>query len=213
MRSRTAFLAAAALTAAATGTATAVTAPGAAAAGCTVAYTVQTQWDSGFTSGVTVTNTGDPVSGWNLTWTFAGNQRVTQGWNADLAQSGAGVTARNVAHNGTLATGASASFGFNASYSGSNAVPATFKLNGVTCNAGPVDPTDPPTDPPGPGARVDNPYAGAKVYVNPEWSARAAAEPGGTGSPTGPPESGSTEPPRSRASGAPWACATTSTQR
>src|SRR5262245_13628215 len=28
--------------------------------------------------------------------------------------------------------------------------------------------------------RVDNPYAGARVYVNPEWSARVAAEPGGT---------------------------------
>ncbi|WP_327656995.1 glycoside hydrolase family 6 protein [Streptomyces sp. NBC_00483] len=27
--------------------------------------------------------------------------------------------------------------------------------------------------------RVDNPYEGAKVYVNPEWSAKAAAEPGG----------------------------------
>ncbi|MFC6090758.1 glycoside hydrolase family 6 protein [Saccharothrix lopnurensis] len=27
--------------------------------------------------------------------------------------------------------------------------------------------------------RVDNPYAGARAYVNPEWSARAAAEPGG----------------------------------
>src|SRR2546423_10403431 len=31
----------------------------------------------------------------------------------------------------------------------------------------------------GPLARVDNPYAGAQVYVNPEWSANAAAEPGG----------------------------------
>ncbi|MFD6992473.1 glycoside hydrolase family 6 protein [Streptomyces sp. NPDC059943] len=190
MRSRTALLAAAALTAAATGTATATSAApnGAAAVGCTVAYTVQSQWDAGFTSGVTVTNTGDPVSGWNLTWSFAGNQRVTQGWNADIAQSGAGVTARNVAHNGALTTGASASFGFNASYSGGNAIPATFKLNGVTCNAGPVDPTDPPTDPPGPGDRVNNPYAGAKVYVNPEWSAKAAAEPGGnriSGQPTG----------------------------
>ncbi|MFH8294098.1 glycoside hydrolase family 6 protein [Streptomyces sp. NPDC018059] len=29
-------------------------------------------------------------------------------------------------------------------------------------------------------ARVDNPYAGAKAYVNPEWSKKAAAEPGGT---------------------------------
>ncbi|MEV0522865.1 glycoside hydrolase family 6 protein [Streptomyces sp. NPDC050439] len=28
-------------------------------------------------------------------------------------------------------------------------------------------------------ARVDNPYSGAKPYVNPEWSAKAAAEPGG----------------------------------
>ncbi|HKE15699.1 MAG TPA: glycoside hydrolase family 6 protein [Kofleriaceae bacterium] len=29
-------------------------------------------------------------------------------------------------------------------------------------------------------ARADNPYAGARVYVNPEWSAKAAAEPGGS---------------------------------
>jgi cellulose 1,4-beta-cellobiosidase len=28
--------------------------------------------------------------------------------------------------------------------------------------------------------RVDNPYVGADVYVNPEWSANAAAEPGGS---------------------------------
>lgn len=37
-------------------------------------------------------------------------------------------------------------------------------------------------------ARVDNPYAGAGVYVNPEWTAKAAAEPGGAkvaGQPTG----------------------------
>jgi cellulose 1,4-beta-cellobiosidase len=31
-----------------------------------------------------------------------------------------------------------------------------------------------------PVPRVDNPYAGARVYVNPEWSAKAAAEPGGS---------------------------------
>ncbi|CAM5729779.1 hypothetical protein SFUMM280S_05336 [Streptomyces fumanus] len=57
----------------------------------------------------------------------------------------------------------------------------------MTCNVdgGRRHPTDPggPTDPgnPGnPGTRVDNPYAGAKGYVNPEWSAKAAAEPGGS---------------------------------
>jgi len=30
------------------------------------------------------------------------------------------------------------------------------------------------------GTHVDNPYVGAKVYVNPDWSSRAAAEAGGT---------------------------------
>ena len=33
--------------------------------------------------------------------------------------------------------------------------------------------------PAGASSRVDNPYAGAEVYVNPQWSAHAAAEPGG----------------------------------
>ncbi|MEU6744034.1 glycoside hydrolase family 6 protein [Streptosporangium sandarakinum] len=31
-----------------------------------------------------------------------------------------------------------------------------------------------------PGEHVDNPYAGATGYVNPDWSAKAKAEPGGT---------------------------------
>jgi len=34
--------------------------------------------------------------------------------------------------------------------------------------------------PAAPAPRVDNPYSGAQVYVNPEWSAKAAAEPGGS---------------------------------
>ena len=33
---------------------------------------------------------------------------------------------------------------------------------------------------PDPGNRVDNPYVGARQYVNPDWSAKAAAEPGGS---------------------------------
>ncbi|MEU0279119.1 glycoside hydrolase family 6 protein [Streptomyces sp. NPDC006195] len=180
-RTRGAALAAFALVAAAAGTATALDAPaGAAAAGCTVDYRIQTAWNGGFSANVNVTNTGDAISSWKLEWSFAGDQKVTQGWNSTITQSGAAVAAANVAWNGALASGASASFGFNASATGSNAVPALFKLNGVTCNApGGGGPTDPPTDPPA-GAKVDNPYANAGVYVNPEWSAKAAAEPGGS---------------------------------
>ncbi|MFJ7077044.1 cellulose binding domain-containing protein [Streptomyces sp. NPDC098781] len=130
-----------------------VTAQGATPA-CAVTYSVTSQWDSGFQGAVEITNNSMPVSGWSLGFDFAGGQRVTQGWNAKWSQSGTTVTATNESWNGTLATGASVSAGFIASWSGTNAVPTTFKLNGTTCNAdtepSPPGPTD-PTDPPDPG--------------------------------------------------------------
>ena len=85
-----------------------------------------------------------------MKWSYAGNQKVTSGWNAKISQSGTAVTAANESYNGTLATGGSVSFGFNATYSGTNALPTTFTLDGVTCNVddggsgpGPTDPTRP----------------------------------------------------------------------
>ncbi|MFI8214737.1 glycoside hydrolase family 6 protein [Streptomyces sp. NPDC085932] len=183
-RTRTALLAAMALVAGATGTAFAVDPGGlgTAAVPCTVDYKIQNQWGTGFTAAVTLTNHSAAKSSWSLKWSYAGNQKVTSGWNARISQSGADVTAANESYNARLATGASVSFGFQGSHSGSNAIPATFTLDGVTCNVddgGSGGPTDPP-DPGGPANRVDNPYQGAKVYVNPEWSANAAAEPGGS---------------------------------
>ncbi|MEV7081091.1 glycoside hydrolase family 6 protein [Streptomyces sp. NPDC093516] len=183
-RTRTALLAAMALVAGATGTAFAVDpgGPGTAAVPCTVDYKIQNQWSTGFTAAVTLTNNSAAKSSWSLKWSYAGDQKVTSGWNARISQSGATVTAANESYNAQLATGASVSFGFQGSYSGSNAIPATFTLDGVTCNVddgGSGGPTDPP-DPGGPANRVNNPYEGAKVYVNPQWSANAAAEPGGS---------------------------------
>ncbi|MFR0356113.1 glycoside hydrolase family 6 protein [Streptomyces sediminimaris] len=183
-RTRTALLGALALIAASAGTAAAAVPPdtGLAAVPCTVDYTVQNQWDTGFTAAVTVTNNGAAKSSWAVKWSYAGNQKVTSGWNAKLSQSGATVTAANETYNATLGAGGSVSFGFNGTYSGTNAVPTAFTLDGVTCNAddgssgGGGGDGGGGTDPSG---RVDNPYAGAKVYVNPEWSAKAAAEPGG----------------------------------
>ncbi|AYC37443.1 glycoside hydrolase family 6 protein [Streptomyces griseorubiginosus] len=184
-RTRTALLAALALVAGASGTALAVVPGdvGIAAVPCTVDYKVQNQWDTGFTTAVTITNNSAAKSSWSLKWSYAGNQKVSNFWNSKISQSGTAVTATNESYNGSLATGGSVSFGFQGTYSGTNAVPTTFTLDGVTCNVDGGGPTDPgPTDPgtPGTGTRVDNPYAGAKVYVNPEWSANAAAEPGGS---------------------------------
>ncbi|RSM48362.1 cellulose 1,4-beta-cellobiosidase [Actinoplanes sp. ATCC 53533] len=161
-----------------------------AAAGCQVTYSVN-QWSTGFTGNVTVTNLGDPITGgWNLTWAFAGNQRITQGWSATVTQTGQQVNAASPTWANSLATNATANFGFNADYSGTNAAPTTFSLNGTACtgsvptNPPTTTPTTPPTTPPTSqppvGNKVDNPYAGARGYVNPEWKAKADAEPGGS---------------------------------
>ncbi|MGY6652645.1 glycoside hydrolase family 6 protein [Amycolatopsis sp. TRM77291] len=155
-----------------------------AAPGCKVDYTITNQWDTGFGATVTVTNLGDPISGgWTLSWDFPGNQQVQQGWNGSFGQQGARVTVRDAGWNGSLGTGATVSPGFNGTYSGTNAKPAVFTLNGTTCTGSTVPTTTTPTTTtttPGPGGpKADNPYAGAGVYVNPDWSAKAAAEPGG----------------------------------
>ncbi|GGP53089.1 cellulose-binding domain-containing protein [Saccharothrix coeruleofusca] len=100
---------------------------------CTVDY-VPNQWSDGFTADVTVTNRAAPVSQWELSWTFPGNQAVISGWGAEVRQTGAKVVATSLAWNGSLATGASARFGFQAGYQGANDAPVDFAFNGVSCN-------------------------------------------------------------------------------
>ncbi|MFJ7244658.1 cellulose binding domain-containing protein [Kitasatospora sp. NPDC098652] len=103
-------------------------------ASCAVAYKVDSAWSNGFTATVTVTNTGtSAVPGWTLGWSFAGDQRISNAWNATVAPSGGAVTARDFGWNGTLSPGASASFGFQATYSTANPAPARFTLNGAAC--------------------------------------------------------------------------------
>ncbi|WP_219910684.1 cellulose binding domain-containing protein [Saccharothrix carnea] len=109
------------------------TAPAQAAAGCRVTYQVASQWTGGFGANVTVTNLGDPIPSWRLAWSFAAGQRVGQLWNGTVRQSGALVEVDSASWNGRLGTGASAGFGFNGSWSGSNPVPTDFTLNGTPC--------------------------------------------------------------------------------
>jgi len=45
-----------------------------AAAGCRVTYSVSTQWPGGFTGNVALTNLGDPLTSWTLTWSFGAGQ-------------------------------------------------------------------------------------------------------------------------------------------
>jgi len=131
---------------------------GAAAAGCRVSYTIASQWQGGFGATVAVTNLGDPLTGWTLTWSFADGQTVTQAWSATVTQSGATVSAVNAGYNAALGTGATASFGFNGAWTATNAVPTAFRLNNVACTgvAGPTASTSPTTtgSPAGPAVRT-----------------------------------------------------------
>jgi cellulose 1,4-beta-cellobiosidase len=140
------------------------------------------QWgdgNGGFTAHITITASG--VNGWELAFTMPGASLI-QGWSANWS-GGPNFTATNLSWNASLGT---TTIGFNGSgYSGD---PTSFTLNGVTCG-GVTPPTsepptsepptsepptsepptsEPPTSPP-PGQRVDNPYVGADVYVNPDW--------------------------------------------
>ncbi|MFD0817490.1 cellulose binding domain-containing protein [Micromonospora zhanjiangensis] len=109
--------------------------------GCRVDYTITSSWGGGFGASVTVTNLGDAVSGWQLAWSFAAGQTVSQLWNGAVSQSGARVTVTNASYNGNIPTGGTADFGFNGTWTGSNPVPIAFTLNGTTCTGSVVTPT------------------------------------------------------------------------
>lgn len=104
---------------------------------CQVTYTNTNDWGSGFGTSISIANTGtSAVNGWTLTWTWAGNQQITQAWNSSASQNGPAVTLKNASWNAAIAPGASVTgIGFNASYTGANVAPRTFYLNGAVCGA------------------------------------------------------------------------------
>ncbi|MBG6102549.1 cellulase/cellobiase CelA1 [Micromonospora vinacea] len=103
-------------------------------ASCAVKYTANS-WNNGFTADVQITNTGSSaINGWTLTYGLPGGQQVTNAWNATVSQSGSTVTARNVGHNGSVAPGGTASFGYQGTLSGGYSSPTSFSLNGATCS-------------------------------------------------------------------------------
>jgi cellulose 1,4-beta-cellobiosidase len=108
-----------------------------AAPGCAVTYTANTWTESagqgGFTASISLQNTGDPITSWNLQFSLPSGQTFTQGWSASYATSGTSITATNLSYNGTLATGASTSFGFNGRWTGAYSSPTAFTVNGNAC--------------------------------------------------------------------------------
>ncbi len=103
---------------------------------CRVSYT-KNEWQGGVVLNLTITNNGtSPVNGWRLTFALPGDTKVTNAWSATITQSGTAVTATNVSYNATIAAGGSQSFGFQGTWTSSDANPTAFALNGSACATG-----------------------------------------------------------------------------
>ena len=135
-RLRIGFAVAAAVGLGSAGLAAAQAVPASAATGCSVAYAVTSQWNTGFSASITITNTGPALTGWSLGYSYSGNQQLTQGWSGNWSQSGPNVTVTNASWNGSLAANASTQIGANFSYSGTNTAPSAFTINDTTCTGG-----------------------------------------------------------------------------
>ncbi|RRQ78310.1 chitinase [Streptomyces griseofuscus] len=134
------------------------------AAGVTASFTKSSDWGTGFGGQWTIKNSGSAsISSWTIQWDFPSGTSVTSAWDADVTNSGNHWTAKNKSYNGTLAPGASVSFGFNGAGSGN---PSNCTLNGSSCD-GTTAPGD--SAPSAPGTPTASGVTDTSVKLS--WSA------------------------------------------
>ena len=108
---------------------------------CKVEYNKTDDWGHGFVGRVQLINAGNtPIDGWEVTWTFGGNQSIDKSWSGGFNQSGRTVRVTPLSWNTLIEPGRSAEFGFSATYSGENKAPSDFRVNGQRCGEAPSDP-------------------------------------------------------------------------
>nr|WP_205801631.1 cellulose binding domain-containing protein [Micromonospora thermarum] len=116
------------------------------AAGPTATFVKTSDWGTGWEGKYTITNGGtSTLTGWQVAFTLPAGTTLGSYWDATVTSSGGRHTFTNRSWNGTVAPGASVSFGFLATGSGS---PTDCTLNGAPCGGG--TPTSPPTTTPPP---------------------------------------------------------------
>ncbi|WP_242613923.1 chitinase C-terminal domain-containing protein [Actinomadura roseirufa] len=116
------------------------------AAGPTAACRTVQEWGGGAQYACTISNGGtSSMSGWKLELDLASTVKVGSYWDAVLTSSGNHQTFVNRDYNGTVAAGATATFGFLVSYSGTLGEPQNCRLDGQPCEGGSVD--APPSTP------------------------------------------------------------------
>ncbi|WP_449341821.1 cellulase family glycosylhydrolase [Streptomyces argenteolus] len=102
--------------------------------GCSVGYKVIGQWPNGFQGEITIRNTGTTaINGWNLGFSFADGQTISNMWGGTPTQTGAKVSVAPAGYTATIAANGSVTVGFTGTTGSTNTVPAAFTLSGNAC--------------------------------------------------------------------------------
>jgi len=103
------------------------------ASGIHVVYHLNAQWSGGFSVTITLTNKSSmTIQGWNLQFSFPGDQKITQSWSSRFSQTGQQVTITNVDYNKVIKPGQTITLGFNGTWTSNNTSPTIFLFNGAT---------------------------------------------------------------------------------
>jgi len=96
-------------------------------------YIIDNEWSTGFVASIQITNNGQShINGWNVSWQYAGDNRYTNSWNAEISGSNPYLV-RNVDWNETIAPGQTIKFGIQGTKSDGSVV-ENVTLNGDVCD-------------------------------------------------------------------------------
>jgi chitinase len=128
----------------------------------TATFSKGSDWGTGYEGKYTISNgTGSAISSWTVEFDLPSGNSISSLWDATYSTSGQHVTVRNASWNGTVAAGATISFGFNVAYSGTYTAPGNCTINGSPCSGGgtptPTPTTTSPTTSPSPTPTTTTP--------------------------------------------------------
>lgn len=154
----------------------------AAAAGPTASFVKTSDWGTGWEGRYTITNGGSaPITSWSLAFDLPAGTGVGTYWDALLTSSGQRFTFTNRSWNGTVAPGASVSFGFIGTGPGS---PVNCTLNQASCTgAAPTATPRPTTAPPTTAPPATGPPTTAPPTTRPPTTGPTTTPPPNSGLP------------------------------
>jgi cellulose 1,4-beta-cellobiosidase len=94
--------------------------------GVTATLSTQSDWGAGYCDLVTITNTGAPITGWQVVVTL--NSTYSQSWNDTSVVMNGQLSAASLSWNGALPTNGTASFGFCGTSASTTSRPVLFSV-------------------------------------------------------------------------------------